>query len=81
MENTKLKEKLQVQFSEIIEDEKNLLYLERIFEDINDKEYISKVPESHYKIVDERRRKHLAGETESLSWEVVKGKIIKKHGF
>ncbi len=81
MENTKLREKLKVQFSEIIEDDKNLIYLERIFEEINDKEYISQVSESHYKIVDERRRKHLAGETESLTWEVVKEKIIKKHGF
>lgn len=81
METTKLREKLKNQFSEIIADDKNLNYLKRIFEDLNEDNYTSQVPESHYQIVDERRRKHLAGESESLTWKEVKEKIIKKHGF
>lgn len=72
METAKLKEKLKIQFLEIIEQDKNLPYLEKVFKAINDSEYVSQVPESHYKIVDERRRKSMAGETKGLTWEEVK---------
>lgn len=47
MEATKLREKLKEQFPEIIEDHRNLNYLEKIFG-----------------IIDERRIKLMAGETE-----------------
>ncbi|MGO3181323.1 MAG: addiction module protein [Aequorivita sp.] len=72
METKELREKLKIQFSEIIEDDRNLNFLEKIFETMNDSEYVSQVPESHYKIVDERRRKSMAGETKGLTWEEVK---------
>lgn len=39
---------------------------------MNDSVYVSQVPESHYKIVDERRRKSMAGGTKGLTWEEVK---------
>ena len=32
----------------------------------------SSLSESHYEILDERRRSHLAGESESLTWDQVK---------
>lgn len=32
----------------------------------------SPLSENHYKILDERRSRHLTGESESLSWEQVK---------
>ncbi len=81
MEATKLREKLKAQFSEIIEDDRNLDYLEKIFGIINGTGYTSQVPESHYEIVDERRRKLIAGETIAEDWDIVKEGIKKKHGF
>ncbi len=81
MEATKLREKLKNQFSEIIADDKNLNYLERIFDEFHESYSTSQVPESHYQRVEERRRRHMDGESESRTWKEVKEKIIKKHGF
>ena len=81
METTELRKKLIAQFSEIIEDDRNLNYLEEVFEEIYSNEYISQVPDSHYQIVDERRRKLMAGETTAEDWDIVKVRLKKKHGF
>lgn len=81
MGTSELREKLKAQFSEIIEDDRNLNYLEEAFEEIYSTEYVSQVPESHWKEIEERRRKHLAGETKSYSWEEVKSNIKKKYGY
>ena len=73
-----LRESLNIQFTEIIDDDRNLSYLERIFDAINGQDYVSHVSEIHYQIVDERRRKQVAGETEGLTWEEVKSDIKRK---
>ena len=80
METTKLRKKLKAQFSEIIEDDKNLEYLERIFENLNTEASSSQVPEWHWKEVEARRRRHLSGESKSYSWEEVKSDIREKYG-
>jgi len=81
METAKLREKLKAQFSEIIEDDNNLNYLQEAFEEIYSKEYVSQVPEWHWKEVEERRRRHLAGETTSEDWDIVRERLKKKYGF
>ena len=75
MEIAKLKKKLKIQFSEIISNDKNLVYLEKIFETMSGSNYSSQVPEEHYKVVDERRRKSIAGETKGLTWEEIKNEV------
>ncbi len=37
------------------------------------------VPELHYRKLDEDHRKHLAGETESYTWEEVEQRLSKKY--
>ncbi|WP_157831420.1 hypothetical protein [Confluentibacter flavum] len=41
----------------------------------------SLVSEEHSKVVEERRRKHLSGETKGENWEDVRSEIKKKYGF
>ncbi|WP_346881642.1 addiction module protein [uncultured Algibacter sp.] len=68
-------------FNQIIQDDSKLMALDGIFDSMNVIESSSLVSEEHYKIVEERRKKHLAGETKVKSWDDVKSGINKKYGF
>ena len=81
METARLKKKLKAQFSEIIDDESKLIVLEGLLDALSTKVQTSNVTEEHYRIVEERMRKHLVGETEVEDWDTVKMRLKKKHGF
>lgn len=76
-----LRDKLTEQFNLFIQDESKLIALDGIFDSMNVVDSPSLVSEKHYKIVEERRRKYLAGETNGSSWEKVKQKLNNKYGF
>lgn len=76
-----LRNSLIERFNRIIKDDSKLMTLDGIFDSINIVESPSLVSEEHYKIVEERRRKHLAAETKGKSWDDVKSEIKKKYGF
>jgi len=76
-----LREKLIKQFTLFIQDDSKLLALDGIFDSINATDSDSLVPEDHYKIVEERRTKRLAGETEGLTWDEIKSRLKEKYGF
>lgn len=77
-----LKEKLIEQFNLFIEDESKLLALDGIFDAMNTtKETPSIVPDEHYKIVEQRRRDYLVGQTNGATWQEVKQKLKEKYGF
>lgn len=76
-----LRNSLIERFNRIIKDDSKLMTLDGIFDSINIVESPSLVSDEHYKIVEERRRKHLAGETKGKSWDDLKSDIKKKYGF
>ena len=76
-----LREKLIEQFNLFIQDDSKLLALDGIFDSINTIEADSLVSEEHYKIVEARRNKRLAGETKGRTWDEVKDTLKKKYGF
>jgi hypothetical protein len=76
-----LREKLIEQFNLFIQDDSKLLALDGIFDSITSVESDSLVSEDHYKIVEERRAKRLAGQTKGQSWDEVKSRLKKKYGF
>ena len=55
--------------------------MDGIFDSLTTKNDPSLVSETHYKIVEERRRKWKTGETKARSWEIVKLELKQKHGF
>jgi hypothetical protein len=77
-----LRKKLIQQFNVFIQDDSKLVALDGIFDSMNtSKEAPSIVPDDHYKIVEERRRKYHAGETSGSTWEEVKQNLKDKYGF
>jgi hypothetical protein len=68
-------------FNRIIKDDSKLMTLDGIFDAMTIEESPSLVSEKHYKIVEERRRKHISGETQGKSWEDVRAEIKNKYGF
>jgi hypothetical protein len=76
-----LRNKLIEQFNVFIQDDSKLNALNGIFDAINTTEAPSLVSEEHYKIVEERRRKMLVGESKGLSWDEVKQELKEKYGF
>lgn len=82
MEALELREKLIEQFSVFIQDDSKLLTLDGIFDALNTKNnHSTSVPESHYRIIEERRTKYYAGKTNGLTWEEVKENLKNKYGF
>ena len=75
-----LREKLIEKFNVYIQDDSKLLALDGIFDSLNTVDSPSVVSEAHYKIVEERRRKWKAGESEGLSWDEVKSRLQQKYG-
>jgi hypothetical protein len=77
-----LKEKLIKQFNLFIQDDSKLFALDGIFDSMNTvTDAPSIVPEEHYRVVEERRRKYHAGETTDSTWDEVKQKLKDKYGF
>ena len=76
-----LRNKIIKQFQIFIEDDSKLLALDGIFDSMTEVDFNTEIPEEHYKIVEERRRKHLSGETTGKSWQEVKQELKKKYGF
>lgn len=76
-----LRKSLIERFNRIIKDDSKLMTLDGVFDSINVVESPSQVSEEHYKIIEERRKKHLSGETKGKSWDDVKSGIRKKYGF
>ncbi len=76
-----LRSKLIEQFNLFIQDDSKLVALDGIFDSMNTIESPSLVSEEHYKIVEERRRKYHAGETNGSTWDEVKQKLKDKYGF
>ena len=76
-----LRNKLTEQFNLFIQDDSKLVALDGVFDSMNVIDSPSLVSEEHYKIVEERRRKYHAGETNGSSWEEVKQSLKNKYGF
>lgn len=76
-----LRNKLIEQFNLFIQDDSKLNALDGIFDAMNTVESDSVIPEEHYQIVEERRRKMLSGESKGLSWDEVKQQLKQKYGF
>lgn len=76
-----LRNSLIERFNRIIKDDSKLMALDGILDSMNEVESPSLVSEEHYKIVEERRKKHLAGQTKGKNWDDVKSGIKKKYGF
>jgi len=76
-----LRSNLIERFNRMIQDDTKLITLEGVFDSMNAFESSSFVPEEHYKIVEERRRKHLSGESKGQSWQEVKKDLKSKYGF
>ena len=76
-----LREKLIEQFNLFIQDDSKLLALDGIFDSITTVESDSVVSEDHYKIVEARREKRLAGQTKGQNWDEVKSRLKAKYGF
>jgi hypothetical protein len=57
------------------------MILDDLFDSMNIAESPSLVSEEHYKVVEERRKKQLSGETKGQNWEDVRSEIKKKYGF
>lgn len=81
MEALELRSKLIEQFNNFIQDDAKLLALDGIFDSLTTQDSASTIPEQHYKIVEERYQKRLAGETAGASWYEVKLKLEKKYGL
>jgi len=76
-----LRNKIIEQFNILIKDDSKLIVLDGMFDSLNTSESPSIIPEEHYKIVENRRKKHLAGQTKSLNWNEVKQQLKNKYGF
>jgi len=81
MGTIELRKKIIERFNLIIQDESMLMVLDGVFDSMNVEETTSLVPDEHYNIVEERRRKYHAGESDGLTWDELKQKLKKKHGF
>ena len=81
MGSVELRSKLIEQFNDFIQDDTKLLALDGIFDALKTKDSTSTVPEKHYKIVEERHQKRLAGETSGATWYEVKLQLKKKYGL
>jgi len=81
METLNLRSKLIEQFNLFIQDDSKLVSLEGFFDALNSNDSHSKIPEEHYKIVEERRADYLSGATKSLSWDEVKQNLKNKYEF
>ena len=82
MEALELRAKLIEQFNLFIQDDSKLIALDGVFDSINTAtQASSSVPEEHYKIVEERRRKYHAGETGGSTWDEVRQELRNKYGF
>ena len=82
MSALELREKLIEQFNLFIQDDSKLFALDGIFDSMTTStEAPSIVPKEHYKIVEERRHKFHAGETEGSTWNEVKRNLKDKYGF
>lgn len=81
MSALELRKKIIERFNLIIQDESKLMVLDGVFDSMNVEETTSLVPEEHYNIVEERRRKYHAGESNGVTWDELKQKLKKKHGF
>ncbi|MDB2702429.1 hypothetical protein N9Z01_04950 [Flavobacteriaceae bacterium] len=81
MGTAELRSKLIEQFNLVIQDDAKGLALEGVFDSMSTSESDSSVPEEHYEIVEERRRKWLNGDTNGLNWNEVKVQLKQKHDF
>ena len=81
MGTIELRNNLIDRFNRLIQDDTKLVTLEGVFDSMNAFDSSSLIPEEHYKIVEERRRKHLSGESKGKSWEEVKKGMKDKYGF
>ncbi len=81
MGTAELRSKLIEQFNLVIQDDSKLVALDGIFDSMSASESDSSVPEEHYEIVEERRRKWLNGDTNGLNWNEVKFQLKQKYDF
>jgi hypothetical protein len=81
MKTKELRRKLIHDFGKFIEDDSKLEILEGVFDAINHDEKDSIVPDSHYNLVAEERKKYLSGEKQANSWEEAEQRMKAKYGF
>ena len=79
MGTAELRSKLIEQFNLVIQDDAMLVALDGVFDSMSTSESDSSVPEEHYKIVEDRRRKWLNDETKGLNWNEVKAQLKQKY--
>lgn len=76
-----LKSKLIDQFSLLIEDDSKLVILEGVFDSMLLAEEPSKIPDTHYDIIRDRRSHYLSGDKKPRNWDEVKIELKKKYGL
>ena len=81
MKTLELRKKIIRDFSKFIQDDSKLEILEGVFDSINSENQISVVPDSHYKIIDEARKKYFSGIESANSWEEMELRLNKKYDF
>lgn len=81
MENIKLRKKLIKQFDHILQDENKLIAVEGFFDALSAEENNSKVPNSHYDLINESREKYLTGDVQGVSWEELKLQLKSRYGL
>ena len=81
METKDVRKKIIVDFGKIIKDDSNVLLLEGIFDAIKTDFSASKVPESHYLVVEEERERYLTETISGISWDDFEAQLLKKYGF
>ena len=81
METKDVRKKIIVDFGKIIKDDSNVLLLEGIFDAIKTDLNASKVPESHYLVVEEERERYLTETISGISWDDFEAQLLKKYGF
>ena len=81
METKDVRKKIIIDFGKIIKEDSNVLLLEGIFDAIKTDLSASKVPESHYLVVEEERERYLAEPTSGISWDDFEAQLLKKYDF
>ena len=81
METKDVRKKIIVDFGKIIKDDSNVLLLEGIFDAIKNDLCTSKVPESHYLVVEEGRERYMEEPTLGISWDDFEVQLLKKYDF
>lgn len=81
MESIELKNNLRKKFNILLERDESLFQLDGILDGLSTEDTnLSKIPDSHYLKVEERRSKYHNGETKSKDWDTTLKELLNKYG-